>query len=137
MIPFPADEIRDEDSALDWWEYEFADCCESLSGHVDGASVVRSLVRSIRDIRNSSLNARLTISEAARETGYSAKQVGRWLKARQIENVGTTTAPRVRRGDVIHHEKRPLSHSGSVRIMRTAQDIARSVANSKSRNGDG
>jgi len=137
MIPFPADEIHDEDSALAWWDQEFADCCESLSGHVDGAALVRIVVGSIRDIRSASLNARLTVSEAARETGYCARQVRRWLKDGKILNLGTDTAPRVRRGDLISHKKCSLPLHSQIRIMETAQDIARSVANSKSRNGDG
>ena len=137
MIPFPADEIHDEDSALSWWDQEFADCCESLSGHVDGAALVRIVVGSIRDIRSASLNARLTVSEAARETGYCARQVRRWLKDGKILNLGTDTAPRVRRGDLISHKKCSLPLRSQIRIMETAQDIARSVANSKSRNGDG
>jgi transposase-like protein len=137
MIPFPADEIHDEDSALAWWDQEFADCCESLSGHVDGAALVRIVVGSIRDIRSASLNARLTVSEAARETGYCARQVRRWLKDGKILNLGTDTAPRVRRGDLISHKKCSLPLRSQIRIMETAQDIARSVANSKSRNGDG
>jgi hypothetical protein len=70
MIPFPVDEIRDEESALAWWEHEFADCCESLSGHVDGAALVRKVVGSIRNIRSASLDELLTVAQAARETGY-------------------------------------------------------------------
>jgi len=111
MIPFPADEIHDEDSALSLWDQEFADCCESLSGHVDGAALVRIVVGSIRDIRSASLNARLTVSEAARETGYCARQVRRWLKDGKILNLGTDTAPRVRRGDLISHKKMFLAPS--------------------------
>ncbi len=137
MIPFPAYRIHDEDSALAWWDHEFADCCESLSGHVDGAALVRRVVGSIRDIRSASLNARLTVSEAARETGYCARQVRRWLKDGKIPNLGTDTAPRVRRGDVVSHKKCSLPRRSPIRIMETAQDIARSVANSKSRSGDG
>jgi hypothetical protein len=137
MIPFPADEIHDEDSALDWWEREFADCCESLSGHVDGAALVRKVVGSIRDIRSASLDELLTVTQAGRETGYSARQIRRWLKDGKIPNLGADTAPRVRRGDVTSHKKCSLPPRYPIRIMETAQDIARSVVNSKSRNGDG
>jgi hypothetical protein len=136
MIPFPADEIRDEESALDWWEHEFADCCESLSGHVDGAALVRKVVGSIREIRSASLDELLTVTQVATETGYSARQIRRWLKDGKIPNLGTDTAPRVRRGNVTSHMKCSLPRRYPIRIMETAQDIARSVANSKSRNCD-
>jgi len=137
MIQFPGDEIHDEDAALDWWENEFARSCESLGCQVDAAALIRRLVASIRDIRSGSLDELLTVTQAARETGYSARQIRRWLKDGKIQNLGTDTAPRVRRGDVISHKKCSLPLRSPIRIMETAQDIARSVANSKSRNGDG
>lgn len=99
MLPFPTDQIHDEDAALDWWENEFAPFCESLRGQFDSALLVRMVVASIRDIRDASLDKLLTVTEAARETGYSARQVRRWLKEGKILNLGTDTSPRVRRGD--------------------------------------
>jgi hypothetical protein len=137
MLPFPTDQIHDEDIALDWWDNEFATCCESLGGLIDGAALVRSVVASIRNIRRASLGELLTVAHAATETGYSTRQIRRWLKDRKIPNLGTDTAPRVRRGDVISHRKPLLPRQTPIRIMETAQDIARSVANSKSRNSDG
>jgi hypothetical protein len=130
MLRFPTDQIHDEDAALDWWENEFASFCESLRGHFDGALLVRIVVASIRDIRDASLDKLLTVTEAARETGYSARQVRRWLKDGKILNLGTDASPRVRRGDVINHKKTSLPRRSPIRIMDTAQDIARSVANS-------
>ncbi len=135
MLPFPADQIHDEDAALDWWEDEFAHTCESLGGQLDGAALVRAVVGSIRTIRSESLEARLTVTEAARETGYSARQVSRWIKDGKIPNLGTDTAPRVRRGDVIGHKKTSLPRRSPIRIMDTAQDIARSVATLRSSDG--
>ncbi len=130
MLRFPSDQIHDEEGALDWWENEFAPFCESLRGHFDSASLVRMLVASIREIRSASLEELITIAEAARETGYSARQVRRWLKEAKIANRGSEASPRVRRGDVISHKKISLPHRSPIRIMDTAQDIARSVANS-------
>jgi hypothetical protein len=130
MLRFPAAQIHDEDTALDWWENEFAPFCESLRGHFDSALLVRMFVTSIREIRTASLDQLLTITEAARETGYSARQVRRWLRDGKILNLGTDTSPRVRRKDVIHHKKTSLPRRTPIRIMDTAQDIARSVANS-------
>jgi hypothetical protein len=137
MLPFPADQINDEDVALEWWDNEFATCCESLGGLLDGAALVRSVVASIRNIRRASLGELLTVTQAATETGYSTRQIRRWLRDRKVPNLGTDTAPRVRRGDVMSHRKPALPRPAPIRIMETAQDIARSVANSKSRNSDG
>lgn len=130
MLRFPADQIHDEEAALDWWENEFAPFCESLRGHFDSALLVRMFAASIRDIRRVSLDELITVTEAARETGYSARQVRRWLKEGKIPQRGTDTAPRVRRGDVTSHKKTSLPRRSPIRIMDTAQDIARSVANS-------
>lgn len=130
MLRFPADQIHDEDAALDWWENEFAPFCESLRGHFDSALLVRMMVASIREIRSASLEELITIIEAARETGYSARQIRRWLKDGKISNLGTDASPRVRRKDVINHKKTSLPRRSPIRIMDTAQDIARSVANS-------
>ncbi len=138
MIPFPSEQIHDEDSALDWWEQKFAAACESMGVQVNAAALVRNLVASLRDIRGASLDATLSLTEAASETGYSTKQVSRWVHSGKIENVGTSTAPRVRRRDIIAHRKTmPLPARPSVAIVATAQDIARSVANRKSRRSDG
>jgi hypothetical protein len=130
MLPFPADQIHDEDMALDWWENDFAHFCESLGVQLDGAALARKFVASIRNIRSASLDALLTVTQAARETGYSSRQVSRWLKDGKVQNLGTDTGPRVRRGDVISHKKCSLPRRSPIRIMETAQDIARSVANS-------
>jgi hypothetical protein len=130
MLPFPAEQIHDEDAALDWWENDFAQFCESLGVQLEGAVLARKFVASIRNIRNASLDALLTVTQAARETGYSTRQVSRWLKDGKVANLGTDTAPRVRRGDVISHKKTSLPRRSPIRIMDTAQDIARSVANS-------
>lgn len=137
MIPFPFGEITDEDTALDWWEQTFAASCAELGIHADAAALVRSVVTSLRKIRQTSLDRTLSLTEAAQETGYSSKQVGRWVRSGQIENAGSKVAPRVRRRDLLNKQKRPLPHRSRVRIVETAQDIARSVANSHRRVDDG
>lgn len=137
MFQFPRDEITDEDAALDWWEQTFAASCAELDVHADAASLIRGVVSSIREIRRASLDRTLSLSEAAQETGYSPKQVGRWVRSGQIENAGTKIAPRVRRRDLLHRRKRPLPRPSPVRIVESAQDIARTVANSHRRVDDG
>ena len=137
MIPFPAQEIHDEDEALDWWEHEFAEGCEAIGVQVNAAALVRSLVGSLRRIRNATDSAPLSLTAAADEVGYSAKQVGRWIKDGKIENVGSPNSPRVRRGDIRNRKKALLPGRSPMRIVESAQDIARSVANSQRRVDDG
>lgn len=137
VIPFPFGEITDEDTALDWWEQTFATSCEELSIRADAATLVRAVVSSLQEIRAASLDRTLSLTEAAQETGYSPKQVGRWVRSGQIVNAGTDSAPRVRRKDVLLRRKRTLPRPAPVRIVESAQDIARSVANSHRRVDDG
>jgi hypothetical protein len=134
---FPGDEITDEDAALDWWEHTFATSCAEMGVHADAAALVLSVVSSLREIRQASLGRTLSLTEAAQETGYSPKQVGRWVRSGQIENAGSNTAPRVRRRDLLHRRKHPLPRSSPVHIVESAQNIARSVANSIKGKRDG
>lgn len=111
MIPFPADQIHDEDSALDWWENEFAPCCASLGGQVDGALLVRELVGSLRIIRRAALDAPLTLTEAAKRTDLSRDHIGRLVREGKIPNVGERYAPRVRYRDLVTRIKPKLAGS--------------------------
>ena len=135
MIPFPADRIHDEDVALDWWENECAPWCDTLEGHVSAAALIRSIVSSLRRVRADSQNAKLTVTQAASETGYSTKQIRRWLKEGKITDVSGDGAPRIRRGDILKHKKPTLPAHAPIRIMASAQDIARSVATRRSSDG--
>ncbi len=110
---FPKDEITDEDAALDWWEQTFAVSCAELGVQADAAALVRSVVSSLREIRQASLERTLSLREAAQETGYSPKQVGRWLKSGQIENAGSIVAPRVHWQKFIRDRR-----SGALRPLR-------------------
>jgi len=131
---FPRNEIFDEETALDWWEQTFAPNCEAMGAQVNAAVLVRILVGSLREIRNASLDVPLSLSAAANETGYSAKQVGRWVKTGKVLNVGSATIPRVRRGDILSYRKpQDLPSVERPNMVPTAQDIARSVVNSRKR----
>jgi hypothetical protein len=134
MIRFPSDRIHDEDAALDWWEHEFAESCESIGAQVNAAALTHVLVASIRQIRDAGFDTHLSLTEAAAETGFSAKQIGRWVKTGKIANVGRPNAPRVRRRDIQAHKRAAtLPAPAPLGIVETAQDIARSVVNSKER----
>jgi len=100
MILFPADEIHDEDAALDWWQDVFARSCESLHGQVDAAALAREIVSSIRAIRETSLEEPLSLAEAAKRSGYTADHIGRLVREGKVPNVGRKNAPRVRARDL-------------------------------------
>jgi hypothetical protein len=109
MIPFPADQIHDEDAALDWWENEFARSCDSLGGQVNAAALVREVVSSLRTIRETSLDEPLSLTEAARRTGYSADHIGRLVREGKLPNAGRTHAPRVRARELVAQLKPKLA----------------------------
>ena len=100
MIPFPRNEIRDEETALDWWEEEFARACEAIGAQADAAALTRSIVASLRDIRRAFLERRLTLIEAAERTGYTPDHIGRLVRTGRLRNVGRKNAPRVLAGDL-------------------------------------
>jgi hypothetical protein len=109
MIPFPADEIHDEDAALDWWENEFAPCCAALGCQVDGALLVRELVTSLRTIRETLLDEPLSLTEAAERTGYTADHIGRLVREGKLPNAGRRNVPRVRARDLAKQCKPKLA----------------------------
>jgi hypothetical protein len=109
MIPFPTDEIHDEDAALDWWRDVFARSCESLRSQVDAAALVREVVASIRSIREASLNELLSLTEAAERTGHTADHIGRLVREGKVPNAGRKNAPRVRIRDLVSHRKPKLA----------------------------
>ncbi len=74
----------------------------------------------------------LTLTEAARESGYSADHLGRLVKAGAIPNSGRTNAPRIRRKDLPRKASRLRSERGSGRLVdATPVQIARAVVTSK------
>ena len=109
MIPFPADEIHDVDTALEWWGDVFALSCESLRSQVDAAALVREIVASIRSIREASLNELLSLTEAAERTGHTADHIGRLVREGKVPNAGRKNAPRVRVRDLVSHLKPKLA----------------------------
>jgi hypothetical protein len=100
MIWFPSNEITDEDAALDWWEFQFAPACKAMVASVDAATLTKSIVASLRGIREDSLEAPMTLTEAAVCTGYSADHIGRLVRQGKIRNLGRKGAPRVRVRDL-------------------------------------
>lgn len=128
MIPFPREEITDEDSALDWWEQKFAASCEDLGVQINAAALVRELVSSLREIRKTSSDASLSLTVAAAESGYSAGHLGREVKAGRIPNAGRPNAPKILRRDLPRKADRLRSSPSDCMLHR--KRIAQAVANS-------
>ena len=94
---FPRQSIQDEDTALDWWEHEFAPWCEAINVQCTAAILVHAVVSSIREIRGALLDTPLSLTEAAHASGYSRDHLGREVRAGRIPNAGRLNAPRIER----------------------------------------
>lgn len=95
MIPFPKNQIHDEDMALDWWEGQFVRGCEAMNVQCNAASLVRELVASLRAIRDASLNTPVSLIDAAARSGYSAGYIGKLVRDGAIPNAGRLNAPKI------------------------------------------
>jgi hypothetical protein len=100
VFQFPADTITDEDTALTWWEQEFAPACEAIGAQVNGALIVRQIIGSLRHVREAALDEVLSLTEAAERTGYSADHIGRLVRQGKVPNAGRKHAPKVRLSDL-------------------------------------
>jgi hypothetical protein len=128
MIPFPRNEIRDEETALDWWEGEFARACEAIGAQADAAALTRSIVASLRDIRRAFLERRLTLIEAAERTGYTPDHIGRLVRTGRLRNVGRKNAPRVLAGDL---QELRSNIASTPRTMYDTETDARSLVSAR------
>jgi hypothetical protein len=76
-------------------------------------------------------NAPLTLSEAARESGFSADHLGRLVREGRIPNAGRPHAPRIRRADL---PRRPaLPNAGDGTMLHSPGNLARAVASERNR----
>jgi hypothetical protein len=124
MLPFPSDEIRNEDEALAWWADKFAAGCETMNMQADAATLIRALVSSLREIREAAHARPLPLAEAARMSGYSRDHLARLIRDGKLPNVGRKHAPRVLERDL---PKRPSALAArSARAYDTLSD-ARSL----------
>ena len=125
VFQFPADTITDEDTALTWWEQEFAPACEAVGALVNGGLIVRQIVASLRRVRETALAETMSLTEAAERTGYSAEHIGRLVRRGRLPNAGRKNAPRVRLGD-LRLEVKPKLAGKSARVYDPLSD-ARSL----------
>ncbi len=135
MIPFPKDTIHEEDAALNWWVDTFAPACEALAAQVSAAALAREIVASLRDIRRDAVDATLTLTEAARQSGYSRDHLGREVRAGRIPNAGRPNAPRIDRRN-LPRKPRALPPEETEDMFGRRQ-IALSVVNSNHERHDG
>lgn len=77
----------------------------------------------------------LTLDQAARESGYSAGHLGRFVREGKIPNAGRPNAPRIRRGDL--PAKAGVLRPEPAAAMVDRRQIARSVVTSRGRKHDG
>ena len=124
VFQFPTDTITDEDTALTWWEQEFAPACDALGAQVNAALLTREIVASLRLVRKASLNQCLSLSQAAIRTGYSPDHIGRLVRQGRVPNAGRKNAPRVRLQDLIL-EVRARSEAASTKLYHPASDARR------------
>ena len=76
-------------------------------------------------------NARLTLREAARESGFSADHLGRLVREGRIPNAGRLHAPRIRRADL--PRQAPLPGAGNNTNLQSPGNLARAVASERNR----
>jgi len=76
-------------------------------------------------------DARLTLREAARESGFSADHLGRLVREGRIPNAGRAHAPRIRRADL--PRRSPLPSAGSGINLQSPGNLARAVASERNR----
>lgn len=100
MIPFPSEEIHDEDAALDWWEQKFAAGCDSMGVQANAAALVRALVTSLREIRAESEARPITLADASEKSGYSIDHLARLVRQHKLRNFGKPGSPRVLAADL-------------------------------------
>lgn len=122
---FPADTIKDPDTALACWEHEFAPACEAVGAQVNAALLVRQIVASLRQVSETALTETLSLTQAAERTGYSADHIGRLVREGRLPNAGRKNAPRVRLRDLAL-EVKPKLAGKSVRLYDPLSD-ARSL----------
>jgi hypothetical protein len=72
----------------------------------------------------------LNLSQAARESGYTADHIGRLVKEGKLCNHGRPHAPRVRRGDLPRKPQVLRDSSAIHRVASTRMETALAVINS-------
>jgi hypothetical protein len=101
---------------------------------VDGARVAEDILADLTALDAAGEQA-LSLTEAARECGYSADHLGRLVRSGELENVGRAKAPKIRRRD-LPRKPSPLPNDTGAAIV-SRQRIAASVLTLNQRGQDG
>lgn len=64
------------------------------------ATLVDAILEDVESVFRGEANAALTLSEAAKQSGYSVDHLSRMVRTGALENVGRRGAPRIRAGDL-------------------------------------
>lgn len=87
------------------WEAD-ADHLDSLGAH-EAAATSRRRAQELREALRSADDEELTLSEAAKASGYSARRIRELIASGAIPNAGEKGRPRIRRGDLPRKRARP------------------------------
>jgi hypothetical protein len=71
-----------------------------LKATVDGVLICDEVLADLEQLGADNANEPLSLTEAARESGYSAGHLGREIKAGRIPNAGRENAPKILRRDL-------------------------------------
>jgi hypothetical protein len=103
---------RDELRAL--WSARQTECVQ-FGTQVDGAKVMAAFLADFDSVTVSEEEQALSLSEAARISGYSREHLARLVRSASIPNVGAKNRPRIRRKDLPRKPKISLASRGSFR----------------------
>jgi hypothetical protein len=110
------------------WQSRLAEWSR-LHVQVGGEEVAREILHDLKDIADTYENGSLSLAEAARESGYSTRQLSRLICQGQLSNVGRRNAPRLLRKDL---PKKIRSVSGANPPPDSTLSIARRVVSARS-----
>ena len=113
------------------WTTE-ADAMRRRGVLADGASLLEEVLWDFEAVTTGHGNELLTLTEAARESGYSAEYLGALVRQGRLANAGRAHVPRIRRRDLPRKASRLPDASTSGKLLgATPRQIARAIISSK------
>lgn len=98
----------------------------------NGAALLEEVLRDFDTVMRSHGEGLLTLTEAAKESGYSGEYLGSLIRQGRLANAGRPHAPRIRRLDLPRKASRLPSPSLSCKLVgATPRQIARAIITSK------
>ena len=90
-----------------------------LKASVDGETICDQLLRDLEEVSTASGGAIMTLSEAAKESGYTVEHLGRLIRSGKLQNAGRKGAPRVFMSDLPRRSRKSVAGATS-----TSYDLA-------------